>query len=88
MHATTGSNRGFWEYEWDKHGTCAESFFPTQNDYFQAAIEWNNKYEVNDALRAAGLDPSALTTTSADEVAEALEAAWGVAPEFSCEDGK
>ena len=42
----TGTNAGFWSYEWGKHGTCALSLFPTQQDYFNAAITTNNKYEV------------------------------------------
>lgn len=41
----TGTNAGFWSYEWSKHGTCALSLFPTQEDYFSAAINLNNKYE-------------------------------------------
>lgn len=42
----TGTNSGFWAYEYGKHGTCATSLFPTQQEYFNAAITLNNQFEV------------------------------------------
>ena len=47
----TGTNAGFWSYEWGKHGTCALILFPTQEDYFSAAINLNNKYEATVSSR-------------------------------------
>jgi ribonuclease T2 len=43
----TNSNQGFWSHEWSKHGTCALDLLPTQEDYFQKALELNGIYDVN-----------------------------------------
>ena len=51
--SSTGSNEGFWSYEWSKHGTCAD--FPTQEAYFQAALDANGKYDLNVAFQEAGI---------------------------------
>lgn len=43
----TGSNEGFWGSEWAKHGTCALSLFPSQQQYFSTALQLADKYDLD-----------------------------------------
>ncbi|KAG7668514.1 hypothetical protein KSW81_005279 [Nannochloris sp. 'desiccata'] len=74
----TGTNAGFWSYEWGKHGTCALSLFPTQEDYFDASIDLNNKYEATQALEASNIDPATASTQPISTLQNAFKSAWGV----------
>ena len=80
----TGSNAGFWSYEWGKHGTCALPLLPTQQDYFNAAISLNNKYEPNQALASSNIALAAAPTLPASRLQQALSGVWGVPPLVSC----
>jgi ribonuclease T2 len=84
----TGTNAGFWSYEWGKHGTCALSLFPTQQDYFNASISLNNQYEATQALEASNIDPATANTQSISTLQNAFTSAWGVAPIITCNSGK
>ena len=33
-----GPDNTFWKHEWDKHGTCAESVFASEFEYFQTTL--------------------------------------------------
>lgn len=80
----TGSNYGFWSHEWSKHGTCATSIFPSQQEYFSAAVKLNNNYEPNNALSKAGIDVSKISSINPSQVQDILQNAWGVRPLVSC----
>lgn len=82
--SSSGSNAGFWSYEWNEHGTCALPVLKSQSDYFNAAIDLHNKYEPNQALSAAGLDPTKVKSYSAGTVTSAFQKAWNVKPVLSC----
>jgi len=84
----TGSNEGFWSYEWDKHGTCAMTLLPTQEDYFDASIDLNNKYEATQALEASNIDPATADTESISTLQNAFRSAWGVTPIITCNSGQ
>lgn len=84
----TGTNAGFWSYEWGKHGTCALSLFPTQEDYFDASIDLNNKYEATQALEASNIDPATASTQPISTLQNAFKSAWGVSPVITCNGGK
>lgn len=43
----------FWGHEWDKHGTCSQSFLD-QHSYFKAALDLKNKANLLQALDKAG----------------------------------
>jgi len=43
----TQPNDGFWDHEWNKHGTCSLSVLPSQEDYFSKALELNGQFDVN-----------------------------------------
>lgn len=83
----TGTNSGFWSYEWSKHGTCALSLFPTQQEYFDAAITLNNEFEVTQALESSGINPSTASSVPVSQLTSAFQNAWGVTPVVTCQSG-
>lgn len=74
--SSTGSNEGFWSYEWSKHGTCAD--FPTQEAYFQAALDANDKYDLNVAFQEAGISFSNDRAPTVSELQAAMRSSFGV----------
>ena len=83
----TGSNQGFWSHEWSKHGTCTLPLFPSQQDYFNSAIQLNNQFEPNDALEQAGIDPGTVGSVTIPQLQSAFKSAWGVTPLITCYSG-
>lgn len=49
----------FWKHEWDKHGTCAVTAKPLNNEfnYFQAGLKLFQKYNMMDVLAKANILP-------------------------------
>ncbi|KAI8105806.1 hypothetical protein M9434_000386 [Picochlorum sp. BPE23] len=74
----TGSDEGFWNHEWSKHGTCSLSVLPTQEDYFAKALELNSQYDLNVALEENGIDLSSGDDVRTEDVEEAIQEAFGV----------
>lgn len=81
----TGSNEGFWSYEYSKHGTCAS--MDSQEEYFDTTLNLNDKYDVNVALQSAGIDTSATgVMPTVEEVQDAMESAYNVPVIMKCDD--
>ncbi|KAK9825037.1 hypothetical protein WJX74_002746 [Apatococcus lobatus] len=80
----TGANSDFWSHEWSKHGTCTGS---TQHTYFAGALNLNEKYSIDTALKNAGITPGG--TVSTTTLGNALARAWGLQnpPVVQCVDG-
>lgn len=82
---------GFWEEQWDKHGTCAFYLFDSlpgfsnpQDAYFTKTIELNNLYDPNEVLQNV---PNPKTGLRVDELRQLFQDAWGVVPRVDCHDG-
>lgn len=54
----SGDGLKFWAHEWNKHGTCAESTFSKQSDYFQAALDLKEQTNLLQALKNEGIEPN------------------------------
>ncbi|KAL8150171.1 hypothetical protein V2J09_019979 [Rumex salicifolius] len=52
----SGDGLKFWSHEWNKHGTCAESTFSAQRDYFQAALDLKDQTNLLGALKSQGME--------------------------------
>nr|BAA10892.1 ribonuclease (RNase LC2) [Luffa aegyptiaca] len=78
----TGNNTGFWEHEWNKHGSCSESQF-NQTLYFQTAINMMNKVNLLKALGKGGIT-SDERTKSSQTMQKVLLAQFGNQPFLRC----
>lgn len=83
------TNEGFWEWEWEKHGTCALIFFKTWGDfdspqdaYFTTTMELNNQYDLNDLFIDV---PKPNTGLNVWDVRKLFEDTWNVSPWISCQ---
>jgi len=90
----------FWEHEYTKHGTCMSTFDPKcyganykkgmeVNDYFKTSLKLRQEYEINRALKKAGieatLDKSKWKT--ATEIVDAIKKEYGVGAQLKCNGG-
>jgi ribonuclease T2 len=75
--SSTGSNEGFWSHEWEKHGTCAG--FTSQEDYFKATLDANDRYDLNVAFANAGISFSgANTSPTVSQLEDAMRDEFGI----------
>ena len=75
--SSTGTNEGFWSHEWEKHGTCAG--FDSQEAYFQASLDADQKYDLNTAFADAGISFSgANDSPTVSQMQDAMRSAFGV----------
>ena len=75
--SATGTNEGFWAHEWEKHGTCAG--FSSQEGYFNATLNANDRYDLNVAFAEAGISFSGSNDSpTTAEMEAAMEDAFGV----------
>lgn len=83
-----GTDRTFWEHEWDKHGTCAATLpaLGGQDLYFENAMALHEQLDVNSALESAGIWPSDQHESfSTDDASAVLRDAFGVEPQLACD---
>ncbi|XP_017226908.1 intracellular ribonuclease LX [Daucus carota subsp. sativus] len=73
----------FWGHEWDKHGTCSESFLD-QHSYFKAALDLKNKANLLQALNNAGIKPADGKYYSLESIKDAIKEATGYTPYIDC----
>ncbi|XP_058734977.1 ribonuclease 1-like [Vicia villosa] len=85
----TGNNKGFWDHEWNQHGTCSTML---SVDYFNHAIILYEKNNIKDILKmplnpggAAALIPGG-TAKSAD-IQKHIKVIIGFEPQLHCEKG-
>ncbi|KAG6573572.1 hypothetical protein SDJN03_27459, partial [Cucurbita argyrosperma subsp. sororia] len=83
------NNRGFWRYEWNKHGTCSESVF-NQVQYFQTTlnIRTNPNYDLLAILKTARLIPTGSISHRYHVIEGAIRAAIGKKPGLRCNINK
>ncbi|GIL65539.1 hypothetical protein Vafri_19284, partial [Volvox africanus] len=83
------SNNAFWEHEWTKHGTCATDVLPTEYSYFDTVLMLHMQYNLQDALKAAGIVPSKDVVYRTKDLEDAIAKMYGVRPIIQCdEDGQ
>eukprot|EP00878_Enallax_costatus_P000557 GHUV01000654.1.p1 GENE.GHUV01000654.1~~GHUV01000654.1.p1 ORF type:complete len:256 (+),score=36.69 GHUV01000654.1:77-844(+) len=75
----------FWNHEWTKHGTCAESVVDGEKDYFQEVIRLHKLLNIQDAFKKAGINLSVAQTVPSQKLIDAIENAYGVTPIINCE---
>lgn len=44
---SSGANAKFWNYQWEKHGTCSTDVLRTQKEYFDKTLELDEKYDIS-----------------------------------------
>ncbi|PON87785.1 Ribonuclease T2-like [Trema orientale] len=68
----------FWAHEWNKHGTCSQSFL-NQQAYFQTTLNWRMKIDILSALKREGIEPND-SVYSVKSIRNAITKAIGVTP--------
>lgn len=79
---------GFWAHEWVKHGTCAESLFPREVDYFNTTLRLHAENNLERALLRAGIRPDSQIKYTSHDIATAVEEDLGAQPLVHCTSGK
>eukprot|EP00658_Telonema_sp_P-2_P072347 TRINITY_DN61499_c0_g1_i1.p1 TRINITY_DN61499_c0_g1~~TRINITY_DN61499_c0_g1_i1.p1 ORF type:complete len:206 (-),score=33.02 TRINITY_DN61499_c0_g1_i1:132-749(-) len=51
------NNFQWWQYEWNKHGPCAQPILASQLQYFSAALKLRMRYDLLGMLSAGGIRP-------------------------------
>ena len=86
---TSSSPNSFWEHEWDKHGTCAQSDskLASEHDFFAATLGLSETYELGSYLSSAGIVPSSDKYYTAAQMSSAIQSQIGVQPLIMCTHG-
>ncbi|PSC67843.1 ribonuclease T2 [Micractinium conductrix] len=83
-----GPNSGFWDHEWDRHGSCATTVTGDRASFFGTVMRLHEQYDIDMALAAADIAPDNGTTVATRRVRAAVEDAFSVRPLLSCHAGK
>lgn len=83
-----GSPETFWAHEWTKHGTCAESLFSREVDYFNTTLRLHAENNLERALLRAGIQPDSHITYTSEDISVAIEEELGAQPLVHCTSGK
>nr|BAA24017.1 ribonuclease [Nicotiana alata] len=73
--------QSFWEYEYNKHGTCCTELYD-QAAYFDLAKNLKDKFDLLRNLKNEGIIPG--STYTVDEIAEAIRAVTQAYPNLNC----
>lgn len=82
------NNIGFWQYEYNKHGTCALPALGSQENFFNTTLYLNNLYEPNEALASAGINPEEIDELSLYDLKDVFQDAWGADVLIVCDSEK
>ncbi|GAB4819655.1 hypothetical protein N2152v2_006701 [Parachlorella kessleri] len=74
----------FWDHEWVRHGTCAEPVLGNRPAYFNTTLDLDDKYDLDEAMAAAGITPSDSRTYAAKDVLNAVSDSFGAKPLLKC----
>ncbi|KDQ08403.1 hypothetical protein BOTBODRAFT_37976 [Botryobasidium botryosum FD-172 SS1] len=91
----SGDNSDLWVHEWAKHGTClstlrpsclgrTESYGEDAVSYFRRVVSLFQNLPTYDWLSAAGITPSPHKTYTYEQLASAIQDAWGFLPALDC----
>lgn len=67
-----GNDTEFWEYEWNKHGTCSISTY-TQLPYFQRALSIKTQINLLNVLQNSGIVPDNTNPYDISRVVSAIK---------------
>lgn len=73
----------FWGHEWDKHGTCSETYLD-QHSYFAYALQLKERAKTLQSLVAAGITPTDGKYYTLNEIKGAIKEATGFTPWIDC----
>ncbi|KAK2967843.1 hypothetical protein RJ640_001785 [Escallonia rubra] len=79
-----GSSKGFWLYEWKKHGTCSLNLYP-QQAYFGLAMQLHDKLNLLEVLAKSNINPGAISNHLLSQVNNSLVAYTSKVPDFKCQ---
>ncbi|XP_022149793.1 ribonuclease MC-like [Momordica charantia] len=82
-NVATGDNFWLWQHEWDKHGTCSESTFYDQQEYFGFGMDAYIHNNLQVILSNNQITPNGRTYTR-DQVYAAIRAKTGKTPAVRC----
>ena len=79
----------FWAHEYEKHGTCAASIpqLNTQFKFFQQTLALTKQYNAIPMLAQSNIKPSDTKTVATSAAQNAIKAAFGGVPAFTCKSG-
>lgn len=77
----------FWDYEWVKHGTCAVPVVGNRLTYFRTTLDLDDKYDLDEAMAAAGVTPSDSRSYPTKDVLKAVSDSFGAEPLLKCKGG-
>lgn len=86
-NATPSGDATFWDHEWSKHGTCAETVLTSQLAYFSGVINLRKNVigDMATILSGAGITPGGSYTITS--IKNAVAAAIGHVPYVNCNSG-
>ena len=82
-----GDDRGFWAYEYRKHGSCATETpsLAGLKRFFETTLALFERINLDGALRRTGFTPADEPRPFATRrLAEALQQSYGVSPQIKC----
>lgn len=90
FYRTATGNRDFWEEQYCKHGTCCTDKFPSIQEYFSAALDLNEKSNLNldKALNKAGIKPHPTKKYTFEKLDSAIEQSFGKTATYWCRSVK
>ena len=53
----SAKNAGWWSYEWNKHGPCAQPLLPDELSFFSTAVALRKRYDLLELLESAKIEP-------------------------------
>ena len=74
----TGGDTKFWGHEYCKHGTCCTDILPDIHHYFKAALQLNERLDVDAALARAGILPDLNKPYTFAQLDKAMTSSFGV----------
>jgi len=85
-YSAGNDHNAFWEYEFEKHGSCSMSHaqLNTQYKYFERTLNLHSTYSVATVLANAGIVASDTKAYTLTQITNAFNSQWGVVPDFDC----
>ncbi|KAI8067463.1 ribonuclease T2-like protein [Gongronella butleri] len=91
-----GNVDNFWSHEWNKHGTCMDTFKPScyknkdpiegMINFFNATVQIYEKYDLYKVLKRHGVVPGRKYNTK--KVQEIIKHEFGMMPDLQCKNDK
>lgn len=85
-----GDDYNFWQYEWNKHGSCAVKIkgISTVREYFEFSVKAVKRLDMLDMLSRNGIKPSNVGLQRGEKINSALNKEIGAKVTLSCAPSK